>query len=169
MVIGMCMTLGLAGLLVGEINIVTSFVNAMVLGLGIDYGIHVMTRIGEYSRLMEIKESVKETLSELLKPSLTALLTTIGAFGSMYLGLSRPFVQMATFSIVGMSCFYLTMMLFLPSLVVTLKVRPTEREKFMFLRKLFSMSKTRRFALVVGTLPQASSPRTPNLPLLSPN
>jgi predicted RND superfamily exporter protein len=152
MMIGMCMTLGLAGLLVGEINIVTSFVNAMVLGLGIDYGIHVMTRIGEYSRLMEIKESIKETLSELLKPSLTALLTTIGAFGSMYLGLSRPFVQMATFSIVGMSCFYLTMMFFLPSLVVTLKVRPTEREKFMLLRKLFSMSKTRRFALVVSSV-----------------
>ncbi|MGE0033986.1 MAG: MMPL family transporter, partial [Pseudothermotoga sp.] len=34
MIVGMCMTLGLAGLLVGEINIVTSFVNAMVLGLG---------------------------------------------------------------------------------------------------------------------------------------
>lgn len=68
-----------------------------------------------------------------------------------------------------------------------MKVRSTEREKFMFLRKLFSMSKTRRFALVVSSVlivfvplgilnlkeywytPQASSPRTPNLPLLSPN
>ncbi|HBT40250.1 MAG: Exporter of the RND superfamily protein-like protein [Thermotoga sp. 50_1627] len=152
MIVGMCMTLGLAGLLVGEINIVTSFVNAMVLGLGIDYGIHVMTRIAEYSRSMDLRESIKEALSELVKPSLTALLTTVGAFSSMYLGLSRPFVQMATFSIIGMICFYLTMMLFLPSMLLSLGIRPVENEKLTFLRRLFSMSQSRRFALTVSAI-----------------
>lgn len=149
MIVGMCLTLGLAGLLVGEINIVTSFVNAMVLGLGIDYGIHVMTRISEYSRQASIEESVKESLSELLRPSLTALLTTVGAFSSMYLGLSRPFVQMATFSIVGMLSFYATMMFFLPSTVLMFKIRPSEHDKLKFLWKFFHFGRSKRFALVV--------------------
>lgn len=149
MVVGMCLTLGLAGLLVGEINIVTSFVNAMVLGLGIDYGIHVMTRISEYSKQANIEESVKESLSELLKPSLMALLTTIGAFSSMYFGLSKPFVQMATFSIVGMLSFYSTMMLFLPSLILMFRIRPAEQDRLKFLWWLFQLGKSRRFALVM--------------------
>lgn len=152
MIIGMCLTLGLAGLLIGEINIVTSFVNAMVLGLGIDYGIHVMTRIAEYSKVQDLEEAIKGALAELVKPSLTALLTTIGAFSSMYFGLSRPFVQMATFSIVGMVCFYLTMMLFLPALVFTLKIRPAERDNLAFLKKLFVLSGSKRFALLAFIL-----------------
>lgn len=152
MIIGMCLTLGLAGLIVGEINIVTSFVNAMVLGLGIDYGIHMMSRIAEHAKELEIEQSIRETFSELTKPSLAALLTTIGAFSSMYLGLSRPFVQMATFSILGMICFYLTMMFFLPSLVLVFKVQPSEKEKLGFLKKLFLAGKSRKFAIVVSII-----------------
>ncbi|HEY8541159.1 MAG TPA: MMPL family transporter, partial [Pseudothermotoga sp.] len=45
MIVAMCTTLGITKFFLGEINIVTSFVNAMVLGLGIDYGIHMITKV----------------------------------------------------------------------------------------------------------------------------
>ncbi|KAF2957484.1 RND transporter [Thermotoga sp. Ku-13t] len=152
MIIGMCLTLGLVGLVVGEINIVTSFVNAMVLGLGIDYGIHMMSRMAEYAKKLEIEQSVREAFSEIARPSLAALLTTIGAFGSLYFGLSRPFVQMATFSILGMICFYLTMMFFLPSLVLVFRVRPSEKDKLGFLKEMFLTVRSRKFAIVVSII-----------------
>ncbi|AEH50972.1 efflux RND transporter permease subunit [Pseudothermotoga thermarum] len=149
MIVAMLITLGFVNLVLGEINIVTSFVNAMLLGLGIDYGIYVISRIAFFSSEKRVDESsVSAALNELAKPSIVALLTTIGAFGSMFLGLSKPFVQMAIFAIFGMVSFYLTMMLFLPALILTLKVQFKETRRkllgnFIFnnkLRRIFKIS-----------------------------
>ncbi len=147
MIIGMCITLGIVNLVLGEINIVTSFVNAMILGLGIDYGIYIVSRIAFLSKNNKVDENiVTMAITELAKPSSIALLTTVGAFSSMFLGLSKPFMQMGVFAIFGMVIFYLTMMMFLPALVLVL--RPVLRERAL---RVFNIIQRKNFKSVFKT------------------
>lgn len=145
MAIAMCMTLGITKFFLGEINIVTSFVNAMVLGLGIDYGIHMITKITSHAKEGKVEsDSVVIAISEFVRPACAALLTTIGAFSSMFFGLSKPFVQMGLFAIIGVSIFFITMFLFLPSLLLIFKPKVKESQRkqdFSF----FFRGKTRQF------------------------
>lgn len=149
MIVAMCMTLGITKFFLGEINIVTSFVNAMVLGLGIDYGIHMITKVTSHAKEGRVEsDAVLIAISEFVRPACAALLTTIGAFSSMFFGLSKPFVQMGLFAIIGVSVFFITMFLFLPSLLLVFKPRIKEnrrKQDFSF----FFKGKTKKLIRVV--------------------
>ncbi|MEJ5228738.1 MAG: MMPL family transporter [Pseudothermotoga sp.] len=149
MIVAMCMTLGITKFFLGEINIVTSFVNAMVLGLGIDYGLHMITKITAHAREEKISsDDVLTAIVEFIKPSSAALLTTIGAFSSMFFGLSKPFMQMGIFAIIGVSVFFLTMLFFLPSLILVLRPkikRGAQEKSFLF----FFKGKTKRIIRLI--------------------
>jgi len=122
MIVAMCTTLGITKFFLGEINIVTSFVNAMVLGLGIDYGIHMITKVTSHVKEGKVEpDAISTAVSEFVRPALAALLTTVGAFSSMFFGMSKPFMQMGLFAIIGLSVFFVTMLLFLPSLLLVFK------------------------------------------------
>ena len=122
MIVAMCTTLGITKFFLGEINIVTSFVNAMVLGLGIDYGIHMITKVTSHVKEGKVEpDAISIAVSEFVRPALAALLTTVGAFSSMFFGMSKPFMQMGLFAIIGLSVFFVTMLLFLPSLLLVFK------------------------------------------------
>ncbi|MGB9821425.1 MAG: efflux RND transporter permease subunit [Pseudothermotoga sp.] len=122
MIVAMCTTLGITKFFLSEINIVTSFVNAMVLGLGIDYGIHMITKVTSHVKEGKVEaDAISTAVSEFVRPALAALLTTVGAFSSMFFGMSKPFMQMGLFAIIGLSVFFVTMLLFLPSLLLVFK------------------------------------------------
>ncbi len=132
MAVAMCITLGITKFLLGEINIVTSFVNAMVLGLGIDYGIHMITKVTSHAKEGTVdSDAMLVAISEFVRPALAALLTTAGAFSSMFFGLSKPFVQMGLFAIIGVAVFFVTMLLFLPSLLMIFKPKIKENRRRM--------------------------------------
>jgi len=149
MIVAMSMTLGITKFFLGEINIVTSFVNAMVLGLGIDYGLHMITKITAHAKEEKIcPDDVLTAIVEFIKPSSAALLTTVGAFSSMFFGLSKPFMQMGVFAIIGVSMFFLTMLFFLPSMVLVLKPKikkGAQEQSFLF----FFRGKTKRIIRVI--------------------
>ncbi|MFN3284205.1 MAG: MMPL family transporter, partial [Pseudothermotoga sp.] len=129
--------------------IVTSFVNAMVLGLGIDYGIHMITKVTSHAQEGKIEETTVTTaISEFMRPASAALLTTIGAFSSMFFGLSKPFVQMGLFAIIGLSIFFVTMLLFLPSLLLVFRPRVRENRKRMDF-SFFFRGKTKQLIRIV--------------------
>lgn len=149
MAVAMCITLGITRFFLGEINIVTSFVNAMVLGLGIDYGIHMITKVTSHAQEGKIEDdAVINAVSEFMRPASAALFTTIGAFSSMFFGLSKPFVQMALFAIMGLSIFFITMLLFLPSLLLAFRPKVKENRKRMNF-SFFFRGKTKQLIRIV--------------------
>lgn len=149
MAVAMCITLGITKLFLGEINIVTSFVNAMVLGLGIDYGIHMITKVTSHAQEGKVEETTVTTaISEFMRPASAALLTTIGAFSSMFFGLSKPFVQMGLFAIIGLSIFFVTMLLFLPSLLLVFRPKVRENRNRMDF-SFFFRGKTKQLIRIV--------------------
>ena len=124
MIVALGISVGIFYFLFGEINIITAFVNAMILGLGIDYGIHTITKIQDHMRKKNnLKYSVEKGLKEVFRPTLTSALTTISAFLTMVIGGSKGFVQLGIMIAVGISIFFMTMMLFLPAMMSIIPAR----------------------------------------------
>lgn len=118
MIVALGISVGIFYFLFGEINIITAFVNAMILGLGVDYGIHTITKIQDHMKKKNnLKYSVEKGLKEVFRPALTSALTTISAFLAMVIGGSKGFVQLGIMIAVGISIFFMTMMLFLPAMM----------------------------------------------------
>ncbi len=118
MIVAMSISLGVFYLLFKEINIVTSFVNAMILGLGIDYGIHLATRVSDkMSKGVDRGRALEEAFEETVKPSSISALTTASAFATLAFVNSPAFIQMGVMSSVGVGVFFFVMMTFFPALV----------------------------------------------------
>ena len=119
MLVAMSISLGIFYFIFGEINIVTSFVNAMTLGLGVDYGIHLATRLSDkLSKGMEKNLAVSESLREIFFPSLISALTTASAFITLVFIKSPALIQMGIMSAVGTGVFFVTMIVFFPSAIL---------------------------------------------------
>ncbi|SHH30648.1 efflux RND transporter permease subunit [Thermosipho atlanticus] len=116
MLLSMGISLGIIILLFKEINIITSFVNAMLLGLGIDYGIHITAKIHENLRLYgKNRESIIEAIRENFVPSLVSAITTSLALLAIALSPSIPLKQMGISSAIGVIVFFLVMNLLIPA------------------------------------------------------
>ena len=79
-------TMGIIGYLGLTITVVTMVAAAMIMGLGIDFGIHI---VYGYFKLKEEKsktESIKETMKELLRAMIGASFTTIAGFLALLSG-----------------------------------------------------------------------------------
>ncbi|QTA38847.1 MMPL family transporter [Thermosipho ferrireducens] len=133
MLLSMGISMGIIVLLFKKINIITSFVNAMLLGLGIDYGIHITAKIHENIRLHgKTKQSITEAIKENLVPSSVSAITTSVALGVIALSPSQPLKQMGISSAVGVIIFYLIMNLLIPSFYITFlhRIRVPKKEYF---------------------------------------
>ncbi|ANQ53334.1 RND transporter [Thermosipho sp. 1063] len=117
MILAMGTSLGIIVFLFKEINIVTSFVNAMLLGLGIDYGIHITAKIHENLRLYgKSSQSIIEAIKENFIPSFISAITTSISLFALALSPSRPLKEMGISSGIGVLVFYTFMNFLIPAL-----------------------------------------------------
>jgi uncharacterized protein len=78
---GITFTFGLTGFLIGRLNTITTIMAAVLMGLGVDYGIQFLYRFKEeYSLRENFLESVTETIYHTGAASLISALTTTSAF-----------------------------------------------------------------------------------------
>ncbi|ACR79115.1 exporter of the RND superfamily protein-like protein [Kosmotoga olearia TBF 19.5.1] len=131
-------TLGLAFLIFGRLNIVTTFVNAITLGLGIDYGIHIITRLSdEVKRRRDPVLSLKHTYYAVTKPLLVSLLTTILVFILLAIIDSPAIRELGILTSVGLFVFFITMYIFLPALSIGSFLKPGKVMKIHSLDRFF--------------------------------
>ncbi|KAF2956025.1 MMPL family transporter [Marinitoga sp. 38H-ov] len=108
-------TLGLSTLIFKELNILTSFVAAITLGLGIDYGIHITSRlITEFKERKNYIEALSITYETVLIPIIYGVLTTILVFLSLVFIKLPAFTEMAIISSLGLFVFALIMIFITP-------------------------------------------------------
>ncbi|KLO22729.1 hypothetical protein X275_05160 [Marinitoga sp. 1197] len=115
LVISVGITLGLSTLIFKELNILTSFVAAITLGLGIDYGIHITSRlITEFKERKNYIEALAITYETVLIPVIFGVLTTIFVFLSLIFMKLPAFTEMALISSIGLFIFSLVMVFITP-------------------------------------------------------
>jgi len=115
LIMSMAVSLGLIALLLKELNIVTTFVNAMLLGLGIDYAMYIVTRIQERFNIEGVsRESIIDAFIENFRPSFISMVTTALAFATMLLSPSNAIKQMGISVSIGIFIYFTIFNIFVP-------------------------------------------------------
>jgi hypothetical protein len=118
-------TLGLAGATVGRLNTFTSFFNAVVIGLGVAYPVHLYSRYREERRLgAPVETAIARAWDRVGGACTAAAVTTIMAFVSLGLAHFRGFQQLGLLGGVGVALCLLAALLLLPLLILWLDRTP---------------------------------------------
>ena len=94
MALGTILTMGFAKLTLGELNLVTSIIGAILMGFGIDYGIHFIyrTRI-ELGMGKAWDKAITDAIVNAGRPALIAAIVTAGSFFVLLVSQFRGFSQ----------------------------------------------------------------------------
>lgn len=119
LLMGLSWTFGITYLIIGELNLITTFLVAILLGLGINFGIHFFKR---YLEFRETQPSVEAVISMYTSSvgvgSITASLTTSAAFFSLILTQFRGFNQFGIIAGVGSVLTLVAYFLIFPSIIL---------------------------------------------------
>jgi len=119
--LGMSMswTFAITKLTIGDLNVITAFLFVILLGLGIDFGIHLFARYrAERLAGRQQQEALAVTLATTGRACRTAAITTAAAFASLLVTDFRGFSQFGFIAAIGVTLAFLSMSIVLPALIV---------------------------------------------------
>lgn len=122
LVIGIIWTIGLTTVIVGGLNLITIFLALILFGLGIDFGIHNLSRYLE-ARKMGIDHigSIAQVIGNTGTASLVAAITTAASFYALTLTDFRAFREFGLIAGSGILLIFLSMYTIFPALVSILQ------------------------------------------------
>lgn len=122
LLMGVCWTLGFAALSVGSLNLISGFVAALLMGLGIDVGIHVLCRFDDERRAGHpVRDALRQTLRTTGRATLLAALTTACVFFVMATSSLDGFADLGIIAGVGILLMAAAFLLTLPALIALLE------------------------------------------------
>ncbi len=117
--IALCWTFGAATLLVGHLNLLSVVFAPLILGLGIDYGIHIFARYGEergYGR--SVRVALERVLPAVGPGIINAALTAAAAFFALAFTSFRGLQELGLIAGIGILLALAASLLVLPALVM---------------------------------------------------
>ncbi len=119
LIVGIIWAVGTATVIVGQLNIMTQMMAVILLGLGIDFSIHIISNFTEWRALgHSISESMENTFLKSGKGVVTGGLTTAFAFLTLVISSSRGMKEMGLVTGFGLLAILVTTLLFLPVMLV---------------------------------------------------
>ena len=118
--VGMGWTVGLMALVGMRLNVGTIVVMPLILGIGIDAGVHMMHRCDINARTHSGKAKLDEVLSGTGSAIVLSSLTTIIGFAGLLLGGHLAMVQLGAAMVLGVGCTLIAGVLVLPALLILL-------------------------------------------------
>lgn len=116
--IGVVWTMGYIGLVGMTMSSATSGVLSMIMGIGIDFGIQMVSRFRQELRENDVQTSLKIMLRAVFVPMTTTTLAAIIGFQAMRLGELTFLADMGTMMMYGVVGCYFVAILAVPSLLV---------------------------------------------------
>jgi len=93
---GIQLTMGIASVTLGSLNILTSACAAILVGLGIDFAVHIYDRYHqERASGVDIASAIETTLTQTGRGIWTGAFTTIFAFGVLFFSRVQGIVELA--------------------------------------------------------------------------
>ena len=109
-------TFALARLLIGHLNIISGFLVAILMGLGIDYGIHLYIRFKqELLKEKPLPEAVEVVVTQVGRSGLIAMLTTISVFSILGFSDFQGFSEFGQIATLGIICAFITYYFIFPA------------------------------------------------------
>jgi hopanoid biosynthesis associated RND transporter like protein HpnN len=154
LLIDLCLTFGVTTLFVGHLNILSVTFAPLLLGLGIDYGVHWFARyMEEEKRGFASKKEALEAIMDKLAPGLLlAGLTAVLSFLPLVLTGFKGLVELGIICAMGMAITTLTSLSLLPALILLfdkprLRVHPSPLSPL--IKPFFELTRRRVLALLV--------------------
>ncbi|MBN2012495.1 MMPL family transporter [candidate division KSB1 bacterium] len=128
LIVGIIWAVGLSAVLVGQLNIMTQMMAVILMGLGIDFAIHLISAFTE-SRAAgdDVATAMEHTFLSSGKGVITGALTTAAAFLTMLISNSRGMKEMGIVTGAGLLAILVATLLFLPVLLVFRERRHEKR------------------------------------------
>lgn len=116
--LGVVLSYGLAGAVFGKLNILTAFIGAILVGITIDNGLHLLGRTLEEVRGgLSPEAAVHHAFGQAGRVSLAAALTTASAFGALTWTDFRAFREFGVLAASGMLLLFFAYATLLPALL----------------------------------------------------
>ncbi|UCG29970.1 MAG: MMPL family transporter [candidate division WOR-3 bacterium] len=110
---------GVLGLILGRLNLMTSMFAVILIGLGIDYAIHIISVYGERRAIdKDAVSAMQETLVRSGSGIVTGALTTAAAFFALAISVTQGIKEMGIVLGVGIICAMVTTVVLLPAILV---------------------------------------------------
>lgn len=115
------MVMAIVWLVMDSLNTYTSFGTAILIGLGIDFAVHLVGRYREYrARGKDIETSLMRAWDRTGPPCMTAALTSAAGFLALAAADFQGFAQLGVLLAVGLMLCLIMMLVLLPALIPTL-------------------------------------------------
>ena len=125
LVLSLCWTFGIAYLLFGHLNIMTSTLGLLLFGMGIDFGIHFFARYSEErSKGETVSEAIETTFMTTGQAIFAVGITTSAAFFILIIADFKGFSEFGAISGIGLLLAIVAYIIFLPALLVVLENSP---------------------------------------------
>jgi predicted RND superfamily exporter protein len=111
MAVSMALTLGVAKLLVGELNTLTAFLFAVLFGMGIDFSVHLYALREHQGRVADWSKVVMDHF----RPLMSTMLTTSGALAVLALAEFKAFREFGIISSIGVAVCLIAAFILVPA------------------------------------------------------
>jgi predicted RND superfamily exporter protein len=129
-VIGIAATFAFAWVLIGHLNPVTGFLGAILIGLGIEYGVHLSMRYWEERVAHEPLEAMREAVLGTFAGAVTSAATNAAAFFVLVFAQFEAFKQFGQIAAFGVLATVLAAYLMGPAvLFIAERIRPARRPR----------------------------------------
>lgn len=119
LIFGILFTYGLLGITFQEITMITSFMAVMLIGLGIDYGIQIVTNYTTYRASgLDPKEALRNTYVRAGMGTFLAALTTAIGFFIMAATGSKALAEFGVLAGMGIICCFIALFFILPAVLL---------------------------------------------------
>ena len=146
---GISATLAVTTLTIGQLNLVSGFLVTALVGVGVDYGIHLFLRYLEALKTYEDRsEAMVEAIRSTFPGCLTSGLTTFAAFLAMTFSDFRGFQEYGQIAATGVALTLLSTFFLMPPLAMMLTRRPGREAQRAAITGVFK----RRYAWTVLTV-----------------
>lgn len=126
---GVIWSLGATQLVLGHLNVMTSTISTVVMGVGIDAGIHFFSRAKRARVEHDDGEAIRRAFDGLVVPLLVASSTTIGAFASMASSDFPAFREFGIIAALGVALCLLSMVTVLPALCFLVGIKKSKTDR----------------------------------------
>jgi hydrophobe/amphiphile efflux-3 (HAE3) family protein len=144
------LTFGILGMVQPELTIISVAVVALLIGLGVDYSIHLMNRLAEEHTIEDPVKRIEKILRHTGKAVLLSTITTIIGFGSLMTSSMSP---MATFGFgcaIGILFCFISAIVLVPCLAIILQFKKNGRIVIWKKFAKFAVNNRKRILMVAG-------------------
>jgi uncharacterized protein len=162
LLLGTAYTFGVLGVVYPRLNLISAFTLAILAGVGVDFGIHLLSHYGAHrDHGLSPREAVQRTIIELFGSMTMAAITTATGFAALAPASFRGFSEMGVISAGGILLAVVTFVLMLPPAILFLhRVLPTDKpivRPWPFLTRIKSPSPRVNVAITVAGLAIAAA------------